>query len=101
MQSELSETDYLVVGAGAAAMAFLDTLLSETDARILLVDRRHKPGGHWNNAYPFVGLHQPAAFYGVASRELSEWRKDETGLNAGFYSLSTDAEVLDHFDKVM
>ena len=101
MQSELSETDYLVVGAGAAAMAFVDTLLSETDARVVLVDRRHKPGGHWNNAYPFVGLHQPAAFYGVASREPSEWKKDKAGLNAGFYSLSTGPAMLDYFDQVM
>jgi len=101
MQSDAIETDYLVVRAGAAAMAFVDTLLSETDARVLMVDRRHKPGGHWNDAYPFVGLHQPAAFYGVASRELSEWKKDETGLNAGFYSLSTGAEVLNHFEQVM
>ena len=82
-------------------MAFVDTILSETDSRIIMVDRRDKPGGHWNDAYPFVGLHQPAAFYGVASRELSEWRKDETGLNAGFYSLSTGAEVLSHFEQVM
>jgi cation diffusion facilitator CzcD-associated flavoprotein CzcO len=75
MRAEAIETDYLVVGAGATAMAFVDTLLGETKARIVLVDRRHKPGGHWNDAYPFVGLHQPAAFYGVASRELSEWKK--------------------------
>jgi hypothetical protein len=101
MRAEPAETDYLVVGAGAAAMAFVDTLLSETDARVVLVDRRHRPGGHWNDAYPFVGLHQPAAFYGVASRELGEWKKDETGLNAGFYSLSTGTEVLNHFDQVM
>jgi hypothetical protein len=30
MHSELIETDYLVVGAGAAAMAFVDTILSDT-----------------------------------------------------------------------
>jgi cation diffusion facilitator CzcD-associated flavoprotein CzcO len=71
MHAEAIETAYLVIGAGAVAMAFVDTLLSETDARVVLVDRRHKPGGHWNDAYPFVGLHQPAAFYGVGSRELS------------------------------
>ena len=70
-------------------------------ARVVMVDRRDRPGGHWNDAYPFVGLHQPAAFYGVASRELSEWKKDETGLNAGFYSLSTGTEVLNHFEQVM
>ena len=48
------ETDYLIVGAGASGLAFADTLLDETDAHITLVDRRDKPGGHWNDAYPFV-----------------------------------------------
>jgi cation diffusion facilitator CzcD-associated flavoprotein CzcO len=53
------ETDYLVVGSGAVAMAFVDTLVSETQASVLMVDRHHGPGGHWNDAYPFVRLHQP------------------------------------------
>ena len=45
------ETDYLVVGAGATAMAFVDTLLTENaDATVLMVDRHHRPGGHWNDA---------------------------------------------------
>lgn len=95
------ETDYLVVGAGATAMAFVDTLLSESDAQIAVVDRRHRPGGHWNDAYPFVRLHQPSAFYGVNSRELSSWSKDRVGLNAGFYGLASGLEVLAHFDQVM
>ncbi len=76
------ETDYLVVGAGATAMAFVDTFLTENaDATVLMADRHHRTGGHWNDAYPFVRLHQPSAFYGVASRELSNWAKDQTGLN--------------------
>ena len=32
--------------------------------------RRAKPGGHWMDAYEFVRLHQPAAYYGVNSRPL-------------------------------
>jgi hypothetical protein len=28
------ETDYLVIGGGATAMAFVDTLLSESDAQM-------------------------------------------------------------------
>ncbi|MEO8125016.1 MAG: FAD/NAD(P)-binding protein [Burkholderiales bacterium] len=95
------ETDYLVVGAGATAMAFVDTLLTESEAQIVIVDRHHRPGGHWNDAYPFVRLHQPSAFYGVASRELSSWTKDKTGLNEGLYGLASGAEVLAHFDQVM
>ena len=40
------ETDYLIVGAGAMGMAFADTLVSESDARVVIVDRGHQPGGH-------------------------------------------------------
>jgi cation diffusion facilitator CzcD-associated flavoprotein CzcO len=43
------ETDYLIVGAGAAGLAFADTLLAETDATIAIVDRRGRPGGPRNN----------------------------------------------------
>ena len=30
--------------------------------------QRTNKGGHWNDAYDFVRLHQPAALYGVNSR---------------------------------
>ena len=95
------ETDYLIVGSGAVGMAFVDTLLSETDANIIIVDRYAKPGGHWNDAYPFVSLHQPSQFYGVSSKELSKGRKDKTGLNKGLYELATGTEVCAYFDEVM
>jgi hypothetical protein len=95
------ETDYLVIGAGAIGMAFVDTLLTDTDAQIVMVDRHHRPGGHWNEAYPFVRLHQPAAAYGVNSHELGHGKKDTVGLNAGMYSLSSGAELLAYFDQVM
>jgi hypothetical protein len=95
------ETDYLVIGAGAVGLAFTDTLLAETDARITLIDRHGKPGGHWNDAYPFVALHQPSAFYGVNSMPLGTNRKDTVGSNAGCYELATGAEVSSYFDKVM
>ena len=62
------ETDYLVIGSGAMGMAFCDALITETNANIIIVDKHHQPGGHWNDAYPFVRLHQPSGFYGVNSR---------------------------------
>lgn len=96
------ETDYLVIGTGATAMAFVDTLLDEQpEATVLMVDRLHRPGGHWNHAYPWVRVHQPSAWYGVASRELASGEKDKVGLNAGLYSMASGAEVLAHFDQVM
>jgi hypothetical protein len=99
--TENFETDYFVIGAGAAAMAFADELLTNSDARILMVDRRDKPGGHWNDAYPFVRLHQPSAFYGVNSRELGSRTRDAVGFNKGLYNLASGAEVLAYFDQVM
>lgn len=95
------ETDYLIVGSGAVGMAFADTLLTETDANILIVDKYAKPGGHWNVAYPFVTLHQPSQFYGVNSKELSKGKKDKTGLNKGLYNLASGAEVSAYYDEVM
>lgn len=96
-----TETDYLVVGSGASGLAFADTLVQETDAHITLVDRHAKPGGHWNDAYPFVSLHQPSAFYGVNSLELGANRKDTIGVNQGLYELACGPEVSGYFDKVM
>src|SRR4029079_14682194 len=55
------ETDYLVVGAGASGMAFVDALLSHSDSEVVLVDRRHRPGGHWLHPYTLVRRHHTAA----------------------------------------
>ncbi len=95
------ETDYLIVGAGAAGMAFADSLIADSDAEVVMVDRRHRPGGHWNDAYPFVRLHQPSSFYGVNSRVLGHDSIDETGPNAGLYERSTAAEICDYFGRVL
>jgi hypothetical protein len=95
------EADYLVIGSGAVGMAFADVILTESDASIIMVDRHHKPGGHWNHAYPFVRLHQPSEYYGVSSAELSKGRKDKTGLNMGMSNLASGAEVSAYFDDVM
>jgi hypothetical protein len=100
MESSI-EVDYLVVGAGAVGMAFADSLVTETDATIALVDRRDQPGGHWNDAYPFVRLHQPSLNYGLNSRELGVGAKDTTGPNKGYYELASGQEVLSHFGLAM
>ena len=95
------DTDYLVIGTGTAGLAFADTLIEQTDAHVTLVDRHGKPGGHWNDAYSFVTLHQPSAFYGVNSMELGTGRKDTVGPNQGLYELASGAEVCGYFDRVM
>jgi len=60
MSERVIEADYFIIGAGACAMAFVDELLTHSNSSIVMVDRRDNPGGHWNDAYPFVRLHQPS-----------------------------------------
>lgn len=93
--------DYVVIGAGAMGMAFTDTLITETDASVVLIDRHQQPGGHWTTAYPFVRLHQPSSFYGVNSRVLGSDRIDEVGTNQGLFELASGAEVCAYFDQLM
>ena len=82
-------------------MSFVDTMLDESDASFLMVDRHHMPGGHWNDAYSFVRLHQPSAFYGVSSTELGSNHIDQSGPNKGMYELASGIEVSAYFDNVM
>lgn len=85
------EVDYLVVGGGAMGMAFADEILQTAEsARVVVVDRRAKPGGHWNSAYRFVTLHQPALYYGVNSEPLGEDERD----------LVSQAQILAYYERV-
>jgi len=95
------ETDYLIIGSGCSGLAFADTLLDQTDADIVIADRHARPGGHWNDAYSFVRLHQPAAYYGVNGLELSDGQIDEAGLNKGLLHLASGAQVSAYFETLM
>ncbi|MDT9600259.1 NAD(P)-binding protein [Sphingosinicella rhizophila] len=89
------------MGAGAVGMAVADTLISDSNRTVAIVDRRHKPGGHWHDAYPFVRLHGPSANYGVNSLHLGNDRIEESGLNQGLFELATGDEIRSYLDQVM
>ena len=95
------ETDYLVVGAGAAGMAFVDALIDGTDADVIMLDRREGPGGHWLETYPFVQLHQPSMNYGVSSTSLGRDRVEQAGRDGGFYERAGGAEICGYYDELM
>ncbi len=95
------ESDYLIVGSGAVGMAFADTIFPESNATMTIVDRHHGPGGHWNDAYPFVRLHQPSSFYGVNSRKLGNEGHDTDPLNIGMSERATSAEILSYYEALM
>ena len=99
--TEVLEADYLVVGAGAAGMAFTDALIDHAGVSVVMVDRRHGVGGHWLDAYPFVRLHQASAFYGVASTLLGDGRIQQEGPEAGLHERATAPEVCAYFARVL
>jgi hypothetical protein len=95
------ETDYLVIGAGALGMGFVDTLIQNCDADVVMIDRQHRPGGHWLDSYPFVQLHQPSMNYGVNSTPLGQDRVDPAGRDAGFYERASGTEICGYYDEIM
>jgi hypothetical protein len=95
------ETDYLVVGAGAFGMAFTDALIDHADVHVTLVDRRHAAGGHWQDAYPFVRLHQASLFYGVASTVLGTGAVQAEGPEAGLQERATRSAIQHYYDDIL
>ncbi len=96
-----SETDYLVVGAGAMGMAFADALIDHADVHVTLVDRRHTASGHWQDAYPFVQLHQASVFYGVASTQLGSGAIQQRGPEAGLQERARQSEIQAYYDDIL
>ena len=95
------EADYLIIGAGAMGLAFADEMVTRTDRTMVICDTRAAPGGHWNDAYAFVKLHQPSIFYGVESTPLGRDRVETSGPNKGFLELAEGPEILAYFHALM
>ena len=86
------ETDYVVIGGGALSLAFVDELIHKSkNITAIVVEKRSKPGGHWNDAYDFVRLHQPAAWYGVNSAVLGKGGPD----------LVSKSQILAYYEHVV
>jgi len=66
-----------------------------------MVDMHAKPGGHWNDAYSFVALHQPSAFYGVNSMSFGNDVVDDHGPNKGLFPLAGGSEISAYFSQLM
>jgi hypothetical protein len=95
------EADYLVVGAGAAGMAFVDSLIHNANVHVAMVDRRHSAGGHWLDAYPFVRLHQASEFYGVVSTPLGNGELQTAGPEAGMHQRAPAPEIVAYYGHAL
>jgi hypothetical protein len=99
--SVLVQADYLVVGAGAGGVAFVDSLIHNADVHVALLDRRHSAGGHWLDAYPFVRLHQASEFYGVVSTPLGKGERQAGGPEAGLYERAAAPDIVAYYARVL
>ena len=83
-------------------MAFADALTAASRPTSVMVDRRHAPGGHWNDGYPFLRLHQPVR---VPRRQLAAPLGGDSigppGLERGLYERASGAEICGYYDRVM
>lgn len=63
--TDIKHYDLCIVGAGIAGLnaAFVATKYLPVTARVLLLDKHQQAGGMWNDAYPYVRLHQPYQFF--------------------------------------
>jgi hypothetical protein len=95
------DTDYLVVGAGAMGMAFVDALIDHSDVHVTMVDRRSAPAGHWQDAYPFVQLHQASVFYGVSSTVLGTGALQQHGPETGLQERARRSEIQAYYDDIL
>lgn len=96
------ECDYLIVGAGASPLAFIDTLLTELpDSKVILIDKKGAPGGHWVDAYGFCRLHQPSIVYGISSKQLEgSWAKLMfTKFTLPWSHRASKKELLKYYDR--
>jgi hypothetical protein len=100
-QTVLVQADYLVVGAGATGMAFVDSLIHNADVHVALLDRRHSAGGHWLDAYPFVRLHQASEFYGVVSTPLGKGERQTDGPEAGMFQRAAAPDIVAYYARVL
>ena len=94
------DADYLVIGAGAAALAFVDTLIDHADVRVVMVDRRHAAGG-MAGRLPVCAPAPGLPFYGVASTVLGWGQVQQTGPEKGLHERAPAAEVCAYFQHVL
>lgn len=88
----------MIVGGGAMGVAFCDEIIhSDPTATCAIVDRRRALGGHWNDAYPYARLHQPACYYGVNSLKLEKRVKNGEEND----NLSSKSDILEYYARLL
>lgn len=84
--------DLCIVGAGLAGLnaLFAASRYLGRGQKVILIDRRPRPGGMWNDTYPYVRLHQPHPMFTAGN---IGWT---LGRDRSY--LAGKGEILDHFD---
>lgn len=90
---DVEDCDLCIVGAGICGLNFLFSASQymTKESKIVLVDRRSRVGGMWNDTYDYVRLHQPHPVFTVGNFSWSLGKERS--------HLATRQEILDHFQQ--
>ncbi len=99
--AEAMRADYLVVGAGASGMAFVDALIDHADVNVSVVDRRCAVGGHWLDAYPFVACTRLRRSTGCRRPCSGAGRVQTAGPEKGLHERATASAVCAYYERVL
>ena len=89
------QADLCVIGTGIAALNALVVASGylQPGQRVIVIEQRQRYGGMWNDAYPFVRLHQP---HGLFTAGSIPWQGDHPRSY-----LATRPEILDHLAHIL
>lgn len=89
------ECSLCIVGAGLAGLTvlFVAAQYLGSDDTVVLIDRRPRAGGMWNDTYNYIRLHQPYEFFTAGN---IDWK-----LNEPREYLATGSEVRAHLDRCL
>lgn len=91
--ADLQTCELCIIGAGAAGLNALfvaSRYLKKTD-RVILIERRYRPGGMWTDVYDYARLHQPHPAFTVGDMEWT-WSEPKD-------YLATGSEVASHLQR--
>lgn len=92
---QIDTCDVCIVGAGICGLnaLFAASRYLSRDQKVILIDRRARVGGMWNDTYSYVRLHQPHPMFTAGNIEWTLGREPSY--------LATKDEVLGHFQHCL
>lgn len=91
--------DYVVVGTGLSGLSFADTIISQSDATVALIDYKSAPGGYWRTAHDYMRFDLPPSLGGMNGLALE--RRPTRGIDSNRNRPLNRQDMLAFFERLM